>query len=101
MQLSRNITVGHAFGYQKDYAFFPIRQYVLGLDSFGAVGRRKVRLIERVKCKTQFSAPGPHLPLAYHMDAFAQNLKGIVPRQDASSSCLERLDYRGRFGRIE
>src|SRR6266849_846530 len=98
IELVGNITVGETFSHQMDNAFFPLCQQ----DRYFLTNRLSWQSrAQGFDHEVQFLAARPHLPLMYCMDALAQQLRRLFPREYAAGSCPECFDDHRRLARVE
>ena len=76
MKLLGNVAIGHPFGHQLDNAFFPLCQQA---RTFLANRSRRQSRDQGIDHEVKFLAASPHLSLMNCMDAFAQELGGLIP----------------------
>jgi hypothetical protein len=97
-QFLGNVAVSHAFGYQVHNAFFPLREQ--SRCSHNVWFCRWSRT-QRFDHEAQFLTARPHLSFVHRVDALAQQLRRLIPREYATGSCSECVHDHRRFVRIE
>jgi len=98
IELMGNIAIGETFGHQVDNALFPFRQHTRSSQTNRFGGRSRAQGFYH---ETQFLAASPHLPLVYCVNALAQQLRRLIPREYAGGSCAKCFDDHCRFARIK
>src|ERR1700694_465131 len=98
IELVGNVTIGETFGHQVHNAFFPLCQQTRSFPTKRFSWQSRAQGIDH---EVQFLAGSPHLPPVYCVDALAQHLSRLLPREYAAGSCPECFDDHRRLARIE